>query len=135
MKKVFLIIFLLSSVISNIYSQFEREYKLSNMLATEAAIKIPGYEYSSWEKLETPIKVYFNPAEERIIIFSKDIQIIDYVNLDTFKFSNYYQYVALATDTDYVKFKFNLYIYNSGLIILKLVYSNIEYKYKLYIYD
>lgn len=133
MKKIILIIIILISSFTSVYSQFRDEYNSSNMIATEMAIKIESSNYSSWYKLNEPIRVYYNVNNHRMIIFSETVQVIDYGTLKSIQYYNHWYYTSVGTDSNYESILFHLYTYNSGTIIVKIEYpyKNLEYKYKL----
>lgn len=124
------IVALLILLVSNV-AFTQSYYDEANLEATEFAIKYKTSTYSSWVKMADPIKVYHNVDEHKIIIFSEVPQILDYGTLRSYDRGEWVQFVALATDTEYIDMEINLYLYKSGLIIIRLVYSDVEYKYKL----
>ena len=90
---------------------------------------LPNGEWSEWQEISVPVVWDF--AERRIIIHTTDVQILDYRELAKKRYSNYYVYSNYATDSNYNVIKLEIYLYDSGTAIIKIIYSDFEYKYRL----
>lgn len=121
MNKLFLIVLIFFTSFK-LFGQSEGTFTI-----TSVSYKIPG---ESWVK-EEPLnsKIVFNEKIKRIQVYTKKIQIIDYVGFESLSDDNLI-FGSFATDSDYNK------IYIKFLIEEKFVYFIIEYgdisiKYKL----
>lgn len=102
-----------------------------NMRTTELSIKQTNGVWTQW----TPqvMDVYLSFDEKRLIIYSKETQIFDYVDISFSKHQKYALWEFLATDTKYEVCRVQLYVYNPGEMYIFVSYRNkdFEYKYKI----
>lgn len=125
MKKSLIIILLIAS--SNIFAS-----EVYWMKAIELDVKVNNSNWNGWEKIDYPIDVKFSFADHRIIVYTETLQIIDYNQLTSITTNDYILYKSLGTDTNYNFVEIQLYLYKKlGVVILKIAYSDLEYKYKL----
>jgi len=125
MKKLLIITLLIAS--SNIFAS-----EVYWMKAIELDVKVNSSNWSGWEKIDYPIDVKFSFTDHRIIVYTETLQIIDYNQLTSITTNDYILYKSLGTDTNYNFVEIQLYLYKKlGIVILKIAYSDLEYKYKL----
>lgn len=123
MKRLLFVVILLLSITSSkaqsesYWNAVEINYKFDNI-------------WSGWQTLETPIVVILAPDACRLVIYSNKIQIIDHAQLRHYSGKDYDLYTAIGTDSDYISIELSLYFYDN-FIIVKIEYSNYEYKYKI----
>jgi len=131
MKKLIAFLIITCIFVLKVSAQFEYERANSTLRATHIAAKAVTGESFNWERLTIPLRVYYNLNTQRMIVFSSELQIIDHQPLKIYNGSDYTLYYAMATDSDYIRHEFNLYLYKSGLIVVKFAYSDFEIKYIL----
>ena len=84
---------------------------------------------------EVDIKIVLNLDEERCVIGSKEIQIIDFEPFRVYKDEDNYTVIECnATDTNYKNITFTILKHpTSSFTIIQVVYSDISYAYSCYI--
>lgn len=124
MKRLIIVLCLFVSVIVNAEVL---PLKLTQMCYKEEA-------YTTWSKWkECDIDAYWDIDEEQLVISSEKVQIIDYKEATVTKFKDYTLIKSTkATDSDYSRIWLELYIYNSGVGYIKVIYKDVEFKYKMY---
>ena len=123
MKKLLLTLFVLLFSIS-IFSQDVLWGK-----ATRLNYRIYGYEWTGWTRQYIDVKWDF--ANNQLIIYSRDTQILDYWNVNKEYSKGITIYTMNATDTENKQLVLQIFVYNSGGVYIKMLYTDIEYKYEL----
>lgn len=96
--------------------------------ATSISIKYKGGEWSRWERQS--IDVYMDFDKNQIIIYSKDVQIFDWVSVDSYKKYPFSILEMHCTDTKYNKCIVRTLLSDDSLFIY-IEYSDVMYGYKL----
>lgn len=104
------------------------------VLATHFAAKY-SYEsaYGPWQSVNIPVTI--DTDKNRIVIYSKETQIIDYVSPEIKEQDGYKYMTAYATDTKYKNIQVELWFMNTTTIVLRLRYLDFEYQYQLSAYS
>ena len=121
MKKI---IILITLVVFSLPA-FSQVFKVN---ATKFRFTLDFDSWSNWEKVNIPISINFN--EKRIIIYSKETQIIDFNYLNKEQIDSCISLDGIATDSDNKKIILVLYICEK-ITFLSLMYDNISYTYEL----
>lgn len=88
---------------------------------------LPSISWSEWYPAE--ILVTINAIEKHIVIYSSEIQIIDYQTLVKKEYLDCDVYGAYATDSDYGLIFLSIYFFKSGELQLEIQYNDVAYKY------
>ena len=104
---------------------FSQEFKLH---AVKFRFTLDFDSWSNWEKVNIPISINFD--EKRIIIYSKETQIIDFNYLNKEQIDSCISLDGIATDSDNKKIILVLYICEK-ITFLSLMYDDISYTYEL----
>ena len=97
--------------------------------ATRLNYRNIGYDWVGWQT--TNIDVNWDYDSNQIIIYSDEKQIIDYWNLKKSYSNGITKYRMNADDTQHNRLIMEIYLYDSGGVFIKMLYSNVEYKYEL----
>ena len=120
MKKFLVVLVLMLGTMVGSMTQAQRV----NMYSTHLSIN-----NSPWKP--TKVKVTIDFDEKRTVIYSKEIQILDIIDMKIVNGNTFTLYSTTVTDTNYTVCGLDIYIYKSGTIIYKLIYGDITYKYNL----
>jgi hypothetical protein len=123
MKKLFVVLMMLTMLVS--LSSAQSIYNAEKF----AGRIVPNGQWSEWQNIE--VIVIWDFEAKRIIVKTVDPQIIDYNDLSKKRFSNHWVYSGYATDTNYLVIRLEIYLYDSGTTIIKIMYNDFEYKYRL----
>ena len=93
------------------------------------ALKTPGKEWSQWYPEVMDVVLDFD--KQQFVVYSYSEQVLDYVDLTSTKYKDFVLLEARCTDTNYNVCTVQIFVYTSGNVYLKIIYSNIQYKYKL----
>ena len=91
--------------------------------------KVTGYSWTDWQG--SNVTVVLNTTSQRITIDSSSPQIIDYGSLTETDYGDYTLYEGFGSDITYQIIGIKMYVYNDGTVVLKITYSDLEYKYKM----
>lgn len=85
--------------------------------------------WSDW--LPSTVLVSVDNTINRIVIYSSDKQIIDFVGFDSETTSEYIMLTSQATDSNYKKIYIKIQIYDVNTIFLSVIYKDIQYIYQM----
>lgn len=122
MKKL---IFLLLLVIATVTATAQTEWFTASYYSSTLR---PVVSWSEWRPVE--IEVSIDATTKHIVIYSSEMQIIDYQTIEKKEFSNCDAYGAYATDSNYGLIYISLYFFHSGELQLEIQYSDVAYKYQ-----
>lgn len=126
MKKIIICIITLFCFIA-----VNAENSIAKLDITAATVRVAPAGWSNW--ISTSLKGEWRVNEGRIIIYSKETQIIDYSDPDVKETKDYMLITSQnATDTNNKDIFLEIYLYKNGASYLKLIYNDAEIKYKMY---
>lgn len=87
-------------------------------------------EFPKWEACNIPISIDFD--RKRIVVESKETQIIDWVSLEENTATDGYTrfYESMATDKNYKAIKIQIW-YQSTQMVIRVLYSDYQYQYRI----
>lgn len=85
--------------------------------------------WSDW--MPSNVLISVDNTINRIVIYSSEKQIIDFVGFDSTTTSEYILLESQATDTNYKKIYIKIQIYDSNRIFLSVIYKDIQYIYQM----
>lgn len=122
MKKTFIIsLFLFISLLS---------YGGGWFLLPKINIRPANCDWNGWEYCSpNPLKMYFEPENKKITIYSKKTQSIIYNELIEEEFKDYVILSGYAVDSDYNVFLLQIRSYKNGTEFISFTYNDGEYMY------
>lgn len=121
MKKLLFIVVILFATLSLTAQTY---YKTTDRLNINY-----GNGFTGWNYCAVDIKI--DTDNDQIIIYSDNIQVFHVNTSETSYGTNYKLVRCWCSDYDKVNCVMNIYFYNSSNWYIKLIYSNIEYKYRI----
>jgi len=118
MKKLLLILLLVLSlpVISQTYNLNANYLVVSDGIDTKEG--------------KTDVDMVLNVSSSTLTIYSKDIQLIDYIVIKSYEEKGYTVFEANATDTKYRRIGLKLsFANNANAVIVTIKYSDVRYSY------
>lgn len=97
--------------------------------ASEFTININNT-WSDW--IPSNVLISVDNTVNRIVIYSSEKQIIDFVGFDSTTTSEYILLESQATDTNYKKIYIKIQIYDSNRIYFSIIYNNLQYIYQMH---
>ena len=91
--------------------------------------KVENGGWTEWTRSDIPVT--FELSQNRLIIFTEQDQIIDYGNLREKTTSSYKMLYGPATDSQYNNIYIYITRYKSGVFVITVEYSDIQYSYKI----
>ena len=88
-----------------------------------------GYQWVGWQ--QTNIDIAWDYDSRKLVIYSDEVQVIDYWNIKESYSNGVTMYTMNADDTQNHRLILQIYVYNNGGAYIKMLYSNVEYKYEL----
>lgn len=86
--------------------------------------------WSDW--IPSNVLISVDNTINRIVIYSSEKQIIDFVGFDSTTTSEYILLESQATDTNYKKIYIKIQIYDSNRIYFSIIYNNLQYIYQMH---
>lgn len=86
--------------------------------------------WSDW--MPSTVLISVDNTINRIVIYSSEKQIIDFVGFDSTTTSEYILLESQATDTNYKKIYIKIQIYDSNRIYFSIIYNNLQYIYQMH---
>ena len=118
-KLIILLVILLGSIASS-----ATDYK-----AVRLNYRNIGYQWVGWQ--QTNIDIAWDYDSRKLVIYSDEVQVIDYWNIKESYSNGVTMYTMNADDTQNHRLILQIYVYNNGGAYIKMLYSNVEYKYEL----
>ena len=122
MKKIILLIVKLLSCIG-----VDAQEKQGKCVAVSYSIE--NQAFSDWQDTDIPVTIDF--SRKKIVIYSKEVQVIDYVGFVPSQNQEYNILSSQATDTKYQTINILLFSPKKdlGYIVIGIEYSDIKYMY------
>ena len=122
MKKIILLIVILLSCI-----EVDAQEKQGKCVAISYSIE--NQTFSDWQDTDIPVIIDF--LRKKIVIYSKEVQVIDYVGFVPSQNQEYNILSSQATDTKYQTINIQLFSPKKdlGYIVIGIEYSDIKYMY------
>lgn len=122
MKKIILLIVILLSCI-----EVNAQEKQGKCVAVSYSIE--NQSFSDWQDTNIPVTIDF--SRKKIVIYSKEVQVIDYVGFVPSQNQEYNILSSQATDTKYQTINIQLFSPKKdlGYIVIGIEYANVKYMY------
>ena len=122
MKKIILLIVILLSCIG--VAAQEKQGK-----CVAVSYSIESQAFSDWQDTDIPVTIDF--SRKKIVIYSKEVQVIDYVGFVPSQNQEYNILSSQATDAKYQTINIQLFSPKKdlGYIVIGIEYSDIKYMY------
>lgn len=122
MKKIILLIIILLSSIG-----VDAQEKQGKCVAISYSIE--NQSFSDWQDTDIPITIDF--SRKKIVIYSKEVQVIDYVGFVPSQNQEYNILSSQATDSKYQTINIQLFSPKKdlGYIVIGIEYSDVKYMY------
>ena len=122
MKKIILLIVILLSCI-----EVDAQEKQGKCVAVSYSIE--NQAFSDWQDTDIPVTIDF--SRKKIVIYSKEVQVIDYVGFVPSQNQEYNILSSQATDSKYQTINIQLFSPKKdlGYIVIGIEYSDIKYMY------
>ena len=122
MKKIILLIVVLLS-----YIGVDAQEKQGKCVAISYSIE--NQSFSDWQDTDIPITIDF--SRKKIVIYSKEVQVIDYVGFVPSQNQEYNILSSQATDSKYQTINIQLFSPKKdlGYIVIGIEYSDVKYMY------
>ena len=122
MKKIILLIVILLSCI-----RVDAQEKQGKCAAVSYSIE--NQSFSDWQDTDIPVTIDF--SRKKIVIYSKEVQVIDYVGFVPSQNQEYNILSSQATDSKYQTINIQLFSPKKdlGYIVIGIEYSDIKYMY------
>ena len=122
MKKIILLIVVLLS-----YIGVDAQEKQGKCVAVSYSIE--NQSFSDWQDTDIPITIDF--SRKKIVIYSKEVQVIDYVGFVPSQNQEYNILSSQATDSKYQTINIQLFSPKKdlGYIVIGIEYSDVKYMY------
>lgn len=122
MKKIILLIVILLSCIG-----VDAQEKQGKCVAVSYSIE--NQSFSDWQDTDIPVTIDF--SRKKIVIYSKEVQVIDYVGFVPSQNQEYNILSSQATDTKYQTINIQLFSPKKdlGYIVIGIEYSDVKYMY------
>ena len=121
--KRFIILLLLLITISFTAKAERTYYKTSSFTVRTNNV------WSNW--MPSNLLISIDNTDNRIVIYSKEKQIIDFEKFDSVVTSEYILLDSQATDSKYKKIYIKIQIYDVNTIFLSVIYKDIQYIYQM----
>ena len=120
-KNILLIVILLSSI------GVDAQEKQGKCVAISYSIE--NQSFSDWQDTDIPITIDF--SRKKIVIYSKEVQVIDYVGFVPSQNQEYNILSSQATDSKYQTINIQLFSPKKdlGCIVIGIEYSDVKYMY------
>lgn len=122
MKKIILLIVILLSCI-----EANAQEKQGKCVAVSYSIE--NQSFSDWQDTDIPVTIDF--SRKKIVIYSKEVQVIDYVGFVPSQNQEYNILSSQATDTKYQTINIQLFSPKKdlGYIVIGIEYADVKYMY------